>query len=81
MTTADWQDRLAWAERLVGSASLQPAATSQTIFKLAMATGLAAYDAVCLELALRLGATLATNDDALLAAARERGVPILTTRS
>ena len=80
MSPSDRQSRLMRAERLLAEASLQPAASSRTIFDLAMATGLTAYDAVYLELALRLDATLATNDDALLAAARARGVPVLTTR-
>ena len=76
----DRQARLNRAERILRSATAHPATSSQAIFDLAMATGLAAYDAVYLELALRLDATLATNDDALLAAARARGVPVLTTR-
>ena len=39
--------------------------------------GLTSYDAAYLELALRLGAPLATNDDELAAAARHAGVVLL----
>ena len=80
MSPGDRESRLNRAERLLAEAAIQPAASSRTIFDLAMATGLTAYDAVYLELALRLDATLATNDDALIVAARTRGVPVVTTR-
>lgn len=39
--------------------------------------GLTSYDAAYLELALRLGAPLATNDEELAAAARQASVPLL----
>lgn len=39
--------------------------------------GLTSYDAAYLELAMRLGAPLATNDDELAAAARHAGVVVL----
>ena len=44
---------------------------------LAEAHGLSAYDAAYLELSLRLGAPLATNDRSLAAAAGNLGVPLL----
>lgn len=81
MQAHDRAKRLVDIDRLVDAGEVQSAASTRTIFDLAMATGLTAYDAVYLELALRLDATLATNDDALIAAARARGVPVLTTRS
>lgn len=77
---ADRDLRLTDFERLLGAAPVQPAATARQMVDLAVATGLTAYDAVYLELAERLDATLATNDDALIAAARARGVAVLTTR-
>ena len=77
---SDRQARLVRAARILRSGTEHPATSTRTIFDLAMATGLTAYDAVYLDLALRLDAALATNDDALLAAARTRGVPVLTTR-
>jgi predicted nucleic acid-binding protein len=43
---------------------------------LAAAHGLSAYDASYLELAERLGATLATTDEALVAAAQRAGVTL-----
>lgn len=44
---------------------------------LARQYGLTIYDAAYLELAMRCGATLATTDKALVAAAKTAGVPIL----
>jgi predicted nucleic acid-binding protein len=44
---------------------------------LAKAEGLTTYDACYLELALRLGVTLASKDDALRGVASRLGVPIL----
>lgn len=44
---------------------------------IAEAQGLSAYDATYLELALRLGLPLATNDKRLAAAADRLGVPLL----
>ena len=79
-TLLDQKARLDRVERLLAKGAMQPSASLRTVFDLAMATGLTAYDAVYLELALRLDATLATNDDALIVAARARGVPVLTTR-
>lgn len=76
----DREARLAYLERIVATGRLQPPAATRVIVDLALATGLTAYDAVYLELAIRLDATLATNDDALIAAARARRVPVLTTR-
>ena len=50
---------------------------SETMLTLARAHRLTAYDASYLELALRLGAPLATLDRALAAAARTTGAPLL----
>ncbi len=55
-------------------------APSPTITDLAAATRLSVDDAAYLELALRRGASLATNDGRLITAARARGVPVLTIR-
>lgn len=44
---------------------------------LARATGLTVYEAAYLELADRLGATLVSKDDALLAAARSAGIRVV----
>ena len=65
---------------LLAAGNVACAAHPREIFDLAIAANLTAYDAVYLELALRLEATLATNDNALIAAARARRVPVLTTR-
>src|ERR1035437_3602316 len=48
-----------------------------TTYQLAQRYKLTAYDAAYLELALRLGAALATNDDALAHAAKKAGVTLL----
>jgi len=66
---------------LLAAGNVAGAAHSREIFDLAKAANLTAYDAVYLDLAIRLDATLATNDDALIAAARARGLPVLTTRT
>jgi len=66
---------------LLAAGNVAGAAHSREIFDLAIAANLTAYDAVYLDLAIRLDATLATNDDALIAAARARGLPVLTTRT
>jgi len=61
IATDDETSRHAWARTLA----------------LARAHGLTTYDACYLELALRLGSPLATRDGALIAAARERRMPVL----
>lgn len=48
-----------------------------TIYQLAQKYRLTSYDAAYLELAMRLGAELATNDDGLAHAAKAAGVPLL----
>jgi predicted nucleic acid-binding protein len=48
-----------------------------SIYQLAQKHALTTYDAAYLELALRLGAELATNDDELKAAAKKEGVTLL----
>lgn len=77
---ADRTSRLAEVDEMLAAGRVEGAATPRAIFDLAMLSGLTVYDAVYLELAERLDATLATNDDALIAVARTRGVPVLTTR-
>lgn len=52
---------------------------SLAIAELAMATGLSAYDAAYLEIAVRRDAALATNDRKLIAAAAACGVATLST--
>ncbi len=47
------------------------------VLALARAHGLSAYDAAYLELAMREGLPLATEDAALRAAARRVGVPLV----
>ncbi len=49
---------------------------STAVFALSIQFGLSVYDAAYLELALRSGATLATNDRRLKAATREAGAPL-----
>ena len=49
---------------------------ASTTFALSLQYGLSVYDAAYLELALRLGASLATNDQRLQAAARQAGAPL-----
>ncbi len=46
-------------------------------FQLAQKHKLTSYDAAYLELAIRTGAALATNDDELMAAAKQSGVVLL----
>jgi predicted nucleic acid-binding protein len=54
-----------------------PARAWGTIVALARAEGLTTYDATYLDLAMRLGLPLATNDRALADAGRKAAVPIL----
>ncbi len=68
------------ASTLLARARIEPSQMSRTVFDLATDAGLTGYDAGYLELAMRLGAMLATKDHALIAAAPPRGVAILTTR-
>ena len=48
------------------------------VFTLARAEGLTTYDASYLELAMRLGVPLATQDKALKQAAEKLGTPVLS---
>ncbi len=66
--------RLAVGE--IDPASLVP---SSAITDLAAGAGLSVYDAAYLDLALRRAATVATNDRKLIAAAAQRGLPIITS--
>ena len=76
----DRDKRLAEVDLIRAAGQIEQAAASRDIYRLAIAANLTAYDAVYLDLAIRLDATLATNDDALIVVARARGVPVLTTR-
>lgn len=80
MTRQRRDEHFVSARTLLAPASIEAATMSRDILDLATTTGLSAYDAGYLDLALRLDATLATNDVALIDAARARGVPVLTTR-
>ena len=63
---------------LLSDRNIEPGgATLDIILSLSDRFGLTTYDAAYLELALRLGADLATFDDALAAAARQAGVPVV----
>ncbi|MBI5816422.1 MAG: type II toxin-antitoxin system VapC family toxin [Nitrospinae bacterium] len=53
-----------------------PERTLNEIFSLARETGLSTYDASYLDLAMRLGLPLATQDAALMKAAKKSGVPL-----
>ena len=64
------------AEMTVDVDDAVPAATWGPVISLARAHGLSAYDASYLELALRRGLPLATQDNRLRAAAAQVGVPI-----
>ena len=55
----------------------QPELALGAVLDLARAQGLTAYDAAYLELAMREGLPLATQDEALRAAAQRVGVPLL----
>lgn len=66
-------------QRLSALIDIDDPTPSLAIADLAQATGLTVYDAAYLELALRRGADLASNDRKLIAAARERGLGIVTT--
>ena len=60
---------------IVTDATSHAHAASAT-FALSLQYGLSVYDAAYLELALRLGASLATNDQRLQAATRQAGAPL-----
>jgi predicted nucleic acid-binding protein len=60
----------------IESDALAPESTQTAVFALAMQTGLTAYDATYLELALRSHAQLATFDRDLAQAARTAGVKV-----
>jgi len=69
------------AQRLLALIDVDDLLPSLAIADLAATTGLTAYDAAYLELALRRGADLASNDGDLIDAARSRGIPVVTTRT
>jgi predicted nucleic acid-binding protein len=48
-----------------------------TTFQLAQKYNLTSYDAAYLELAIRLGAALATNDESLIIAAKKTGISLI----
>lgn len=68
------------AKALLAPAEVDGFGMSRKVLDLATTASLTAYDAGYLELAIRLGASLATNDAALIKAGPLHGVPILTTR-
>lgn len=68
------------AKALLAPATIDPSIMSRSVLDLATIAGLTAYDAGYLELAIRLGASLATNDIKLIRTGPAYGVPILTTR-
>jgi predicted nucleic acid-binding protein len=86
LTVAEKRRRMKPADSLAFVAQLrrlpfaiQPAPTMadlESLYSLACARGLSAYDAAYLQLAIRSGAPLATRDAALLRAARDAGVRI-----
>jgi predicted nucleic acid-binding protein len=81
ITDADRIDYIAMAKAfdpVVDEVSLR---RSVEITDLALETGLSVYDAAYLELAMRLGTALATNDRALAAAGRARNITIWSTLS
>lgn len=80
MTRQRRNDHYESARRLLAPAQTEPGELSRDVLDLATRTGLTAYDAGYLELSIRLNAALATNDNALIAAAAAYGVPVLTTR-
>lgn len=74
----------ATANRYLGQIAMLPIVTDATshahaasaTFALSVQYGLSVYDAAYLELALRLGASLATNDRRLRAATRQAGASV-----
>ncbi len=72
-------DHLATARSLLAPATIDPPAHMRAVVDLAQSSRLTAYDAAYLDLAIRLDASLATNDEALIQAAGSRGIAILTT--
>lgn len=72
-------EHLATARTLLAPVQTEASTLSRAVIDLAQATGLTAYDAGYLELAMRIDASLATNDAALIKVGRSRGVAILTT--
>ncbi|MEQ1618468.1 MAG: PIN domain-containing protein [Terricaulis sp.] len=67
---------LALLESLIAFAPPPDRATFAEALNLARAEALSVYDAVCLDLALRSAAALASRDGALLAAAQRRGLVV-----
>jgi predicted nucleic acid-binding protein len=80
ITSEERNAHLGEAGALLATGTLERPTLSRATIDLAVEANLTAYDAAYLELALRLGASLASNDGDLNDAARARGVPILTTR-
>ncbi len=66
-----------FSELPITASDLPVSAAFGMVLNLARAYGLSAYDAAYLELAMREGLPLATQDDALRAAAGAVGVPLL----
>lgn len=80
ITADERDDYLDKIGAMLAGVDVVPATLSSSTIALALASHLSAHDAAYLELALQRAATLATNDDELIAVATAHGVPILTTR-
>ena len=76
MLPAGMADQIADSVDALG-VTLDTAASSPVVMDLARRHGLTGYDALYLELALRHGATLATLDGKLRAAAKAEGVAVV----
>jgi predicted nucleic acid-binding protein len=78
--TADKRRELAAAAAALRIKVDREPLTITTLDELAARFGLSAYDAAYLELAIRRGLPLATQDEALVAAMAKAGVPAAATR-
>ncbi len=74
--TADKRRELAAAASALRIKVDREPVTISTLDEIAARHGLSAYDAAYLELAVRRGIPLATQDDALIAAMAKAGVPV-----
>lgn len=79
ITSEERRSYLEKAEGFQGLLDMVSGGPSVVITDLAMAMGLSVYDAAYLELAIRLGARLATNDKRLVNAATANALETLST--